>query len=74
MKRLEEESDDSYYKKWLGINFNAIYEAKKKYQLNRYVDRLVPNKQSESYQKFINFIWNLDLNEIKVIADHYNLP
>ena len=74
LKHLEEDPDNVYYQKWLGINFNGIYDAKKKYQLNRYVDRLVPNEQSESYQQFLNFIWNLDLKEIKAIADHYNTP
>ncbi|MGZ0017831.1 M48 family metalloprotease [Yeosuana sp. AK3] len=72
LKRLENNYDDVYYKKWLGINFESIYEAKKKYQLNRYVDRLIPNEQSKSYQTFLNFIWNLSLNDIKTIADYYN--
>ncbi|TGV04393.1 M48 family metalloprotease [Flavivirga rizhaonensis] len=65
-------ANHAYYKKWLGINFEAIHEAKKRYQLNRYVDRLAPNEQSLSYQRFLNFIWNLNLNEIKTIADYYN--
>ncbi|MFI1772248.1 M48 family metalloprotease [Thalassobellus citreus] len=73
LNRLETENNNSnYYKKWIGINFEALYEAKKKYQLNRYVDRLSPNNQSESYQRFLNFIWNLNLEEIKKIADYYN--
>jgi hypothetical protein len=72
LKRLETTPDDSYYKKWLGINFEALYDAKKKYQLNRYVDRVVPKEQSKSYKQFLNFIWNLNLNEIKTIANYYN--
>ncbi len=71
LKRLEHNADDTYLKTWLGVNFNAIYEAKKKYQLNRYVDRIVPKEQSKSYQQFLNFIWNLKLSEIKTIADYY---
>ena len=74
IKRLENNYEDTYYKKWLGINFESIYEAKKKYKLNRYVDRLVPNKQSKSYQTFLNFIWNLSLTEMKAIANYYNQP
>lgn len=70
--RLQKNTEDIYYKQWLGKNFNELYKAKKKYQFNRYVDRLVPNKQDESYQQFISFLWNLKLNEIKVIADYYN--
>lgn len=72
LKRLEHNSNDTYLKQWLGVNFNAIYEAKKKYQLNRYVDRIVPKEQSKSYQQFLNFIWNLKLSEIKAIADNYS--
>ena len=74
LNRLENNYDDNYLKKWLGINFEGLYDAKKKYQLNRYVDRLVPNEQSESYQKFLNFIWNLNLTEIGTIANHYKTP
>ncbi|SEQ57804.1 Peptidase family M48 [Hyunsoonleella jejuensis] len=74
LKRLENNFDDDYLKKWLGINFNAMYDAKKKYQLNRYVARVVPKEQSKSYQQFLNFIWNLNLSEIKTIADHYSNP
>jgi hypothetical protein len=74
LNRLENNYDDNYLKKWLGINFEGLYDAKKKYQLNRYVDRLVPNEQSESYQKFLNFIWNLNLAEIGTIANHYKTP
>ncbi len=71
LKRLENNFEDTYLRKWLGINFKAIYEAKKKYQLNRYVDRIVPKEQSESYQQFLNFIWNLKLDEMKAITDFY---
>ncbi|MFL1011336.1 M48 family metalloprotease [Flavisericum labens] len=71
LKHLEDNYDDPYFQKWLSINFNAIYDAKKKYQLNRYVDRIAPAEQSQSYQRFLNFIWNLNLNEIKIIATYY---
>ena len=70
--RLEHEIDVDYCKAWLSINFQALYEAKKQYQLNRYLDRIVPKEQSESYQQFLNFMWNLKLNELKSIADYYN--
>ncbi|WP_028893016.1 M48 family metallopeptidase [Tenacibaculum sp. 47A_GOM-205m] len=69
--RLEKFPDNNYYKSWLGKNFDKLYEAKKKYQFNRYVDRLVPNEQDKSYQQFLSFLWNLNLNEIKNIADFY---
>jgi uncharacterized protein YaaN involved in tellurite resistance len=43
----------------------------KNYNLNRYLDRVDPKNQSESYQQFLNFMWNLSLDEIKNIADYY---
>ena len=60
-----------YYQYWLGKFFEKIYTARKEYKLNRYLDRIAPSNQSESYQQFLNFMWNLNLNEIKNIADHY---
>ncbi|AOW19268.1 M48 family metalloprotease [Urechidicola croceus] len=73
LKKLETDSENEYYKQWLGKNFHEIYHAKKKYQLNRYVDRVSPKNQSESYQLFLNFIWNLKLDEIKTIANYYSV-
>jgi Zn-dependent protease with chaperone function len=70
--RLNKNPDDAYLKKWLGLNFLKLYEAKKKYQLNRYLDRIVPKKQSIKYQQFLSFIWNLKLNELKNIGDYYS--
>jgi len=60
-----------YYKNWLGKFFQKIYTARKNYTLNRNLDRIAPNNQSESYQQFLNFMWNLNLNEIKNIADYF---
>lgn len=69
--KLEKNPTNTYYKKWLGKNFAALYQAKKKYIFNRYVDRVIPNKQSENYQQLISFLWNLNLNELQEIADYY---
>ena len=68
---LQDGEEVSYYKIWLGKCFNKIYEARKNYKLNRYLDRVDPKNQSESYQQFLNFMWNLSLDEIKNIADYY---
>ena len=72
LKKLEENPKNNFYLQWIGKNFEQIYQAKKKYQLNRHIDRLVPNEQDKSYQQFLSFMWNLRLNEIKTIADYYN--
>lgn len=68
---LQDEEEEMYYKSWLGKCFVKIYEARKNYNLNRYLDRVDPKNQSESYQQFLNFMWNLSLDEIKNIADYY---
>lgn len=68
---LQDEEEEKYYKSWLGKCFAKIYEARKNYNLNRYLDRVDPKNQSESYQQFLNFMWNLSLDEIKNIADYY---
>ncbi len=68
---LQDNEEEEYYKRWLGKCFAKIYEARKNYNLNRYLDRVDPKNQSESYQQFLNFMWNLSLDEIKNIADYY---
>lgn len=68
---LQDGEEEPYYKNWLGKCFGKIYEARKSYNLNRYLDRVDPKNQSESYQQFLNFMWNLSLDEIKNIADYY---
>ncbi|MDI9257741.1 M48 family metalloprotease [Flavobacterium sedimenticola] len=62
----------AFFSEWLGKSFTKIYEARKNYTLNRYLDRVSPQEQSESYQLFLSFMWNLNLDEIKKIADFYS--
>jgi len=69
--RLQEDEKDPFYRYWLGEFFSKIYDARKMYTLNRYLDRIAPKEQSESYQQFLSFMWNLSLNEIKNIKDYY---
>lgn len=70
--RLQQDDKDLFYQHWLGDFFTKIYDARKRYTLNRYLERIDPKEQSESYQQFLSFMWNLKLNEIKSIADYYN--
>jgi hypothetical protein len=69
---IQRDSTDTYHKKWLGHFFQKVYDARKSYTLNRYLDRVDPKEQSESYQQFLNFMWNLNVSELKKIADYYN--
>lgn len=75
MQFFEEDKElenQTFYKEWLGKCFKKIYEARKDYKLNRYLDTVDPKNHSESYQQFLNFMWNLKIEEIKNIADFYN--
>jgi hypothetical protein len=68
---LQDNEEEKYYQDWLGKCFAKMYEGRKNYNLNRYLDRVDPKNQSESYQQFLNFMWNLSLDEIKNIAEYY---
>lgn len=70
-KSHETLKDENYFNTWLGKFFDKIYWARKEYKLNRYLDRLEPQKQDKSYQQFLTFMWNLSLDDIKNIADYY---
>ncbi len=72
MQFIQDEEQETYHKEWLGTLFNKIFEARKNYTLNRYLDRVDPKNQSESYQQFLNFMWNLSLDDIKYISEFYN--
>lgn len=69
---LQEDPEHELYKKWLGINLQKIYEARKDYQLNKYLDRVAPQEQTESYIRYLNFMWNLSLKELEAMAVYYN--
>lgn len=69
---LQKDEDVVYYQNRLGNFFQKIYIARKEYKLNRYLERIDPKNDSESYQQFLSFMWNLNLDEIKTIADYYN--
>ncbi|WP_300673411.1 M48 family metalloprotease [Soonwooa sp.] len=68
---LQDEPEDKAAKYYLGLLFNKIYDARKSYTLNRYLDKIEPNKQNQSYQQFLSFMWNLGLDDIKNIGQYY---
>lgn len=72
MQYLQENKKTDYSLYWLGKFFEKIYEGRKSYKLNNYLDQIEPKKQTVNYIKFLNFMWNLKLEEIKNIAEHYN--
>lgn len=70
---LLSESEVAYFKKWLGKYFTKIHKARKEYTLNRHLDKVDPKEQPKDYQQFLNFMWNLKLPEIEIIAKHYSI-
>jgi Zn-dependent protease with chaperone function len=72
MLYLQQHPDDVFYSAWLGRGFDKIYEARKSYTLNRYLDQVEPKEQSQSYIQFLSFMWNLKPAELKHIAAFYN--
>lgn len=69
---LQDDPENKLYLNWLNVNLNKLYEARKSYELNKYMDRVAPNEQTKSYIRFLNFMWNLKLEELEVIAKHYS--
>ncbi len=67
-----DETEKGYFEYWLGKYFNKILEARKSYTLNRYLERVNPRNQPPAYQQFLNFMWNLKVQEIENIARHYS--
>ena len=68
---LKEDGDDPFYRERMGGFFQKIVQARKDYTLNRYLERVSPKDQSDSYITFLNFMWNLSLKELSYIADYY---
>lgn len=71
MVAIQNETNPEFFKPWLGKCFDKMYEAQKKYELNKHLDNINPTDQSESYKQFLSFMWNLSLSELKTITEHY---
>ena len=70
--RLQRKPNDAYHRLLLGKGLTGIYKARKAYKLNRYLDVVSPEHQSKTYQRFLNFMWNLKLEDLKAFADYYD--
>lgn len=68
---LQEQPDNEYYKEQLGKNLQKIYEARRDYRLNKFLDRVSPKDQSKNYVRYLNFMWNLKPEELKNLSDYY---
>lgn len=68
--KLQEDDNDAYYMNFLGELFGKICDARKAYKLNRYMEIVDPSSQSQSYQQFLTFMWNLSMSDLKAISAH----
>ena len=68
---LGNDPENTHYRQWMSFLFNKIYDARKSYTLNRYVESVDQRADNKSYQQFLGFLWALNLKEIETIAKFY---
>jgi len=61
-----------FLKKMIGQNFEKLYEAQKKYRLNRYVSQVNVHRYTDSFNLFCTFINNLRLDDFKAFSDYFS--
>lgn len=55
----------------IGIVFTKLHEARLKHEFNKYVTIADANDEDADYHKFLNFLWNLSTNDLKIIGEYY---
>ncbi|TDS65101.1 M48 family metalloprotease [Myroides indicus] len=70
--KLYNRKPDPLLKKWIGLNFIKLYEAKKSYELNKYISQVNIAKYTHSYNLFSTFIFNLTLSDLETICKSFN--
>lgn len=71
LAHLSKYPEDELHRYWMGKSLQRIYEARRDYQLNKYLETVSPKEQTESYMRFLSFMWNLKLEELKMISEYY---
>lgn len=66
--KLYNRKPDPLLKQWIGWNFTKLFEAKKAYELNKYVSQVNVVKYTRSYNLFSTFIFNLNLTDLETIC------
>jgi Zn-dependent protease with chaperone function len=66
--KLYNRKPDDFLKKSIGLNFKKLYEAKKAYRLNRYVNQVNTNRYTDSYNLFCTFIFNLTIADLETLS------
>jgi Peptidase family M48 len=71
LKLLNRKKDDVYLMKMVSENLIVLAKAKKEMKLNTYIPRINPKEQTNSQQRFYNFMNNLSINEIQRLSNDY---
>lgn len=71
LKLLKNNQKDPYLIRMTALNLQKLSLAKKTMKLNSYIPTINPNEQTQSQQRFYNFITNLTSNEFERIANDY---
>jgi len=71
LKHLQHQPDDPFYFKMFVIIFSRLTEAKKELTLSRYVPPYNPRRHSDSEKLFINFMYNMEYEQMQRILKDY---
>lgn len=71
LKLLNRRPNDVYLMKMVSENLKMLAKAKKDMKLNSYIPRINPKEQTNSQQRFSNFMNNLSNNEIQRLSNDY---
>jgi predicted Zn-dependent protease len=71
LKLLKKKPNDIYLMKMVSENLKLLAKAKKEMKLNSYIPRINPKEQTNSQQRFCNFMNNLSINEIQRLTNDY---
>lgn len=72
LKQLKNEPEDPYLLKMLALNMDKLNRAKKMMKLNNFIPSINPKTQSQSQQRFYNFINNISTNEFDRLSSDFN--
>ncbi|MBK6823032.1 MAG: M48 family metalloprotease [Saprospiraceae bacterium] len=72
MLHIQNEFQSEYHKVWMSKCLKEIYLARKSYTLSKYIDGLDPKVQNIAYYRFLKILWELNIDELKLLVDYYS--
>ena len=71
LKNLQKQPDDPFFLKMFVLTFDKLTDAKKNFALSRYVPPYNPRKHTDSQRLFINFLNNMEYEQMENILHDY---